>query len=144
MMQFLLRHTRLLPRDIVILWNKLSELVNQARHNSQSEVPQEAIRQCVREVARSLGNEQLAICANHIASSGMPADAARRNYEEIYTGDTEFSRGLVDDLRTLIQTIGKDRFDRHDLQIALQMSRELFGDSSDALSVLWQNRLLGY
>ena len=35
-----------------------------------------------------MGNEQLAICANHIASSGMPADAARRNYEEIYTGDT--------------------------------------------------------
>jgi len=24
----------------------------------------------------------------------------RRNYQEIYTGDTEFSRGLVDDLRT--------------------------------------------
>src|ERR1044072_7135550 len=69
MMQYLLRHTRLLPRDIVILGNKLSELVSQARHNGQTEVPQEAIRQCVCEVARSFGNEQLAICANHIASS---------------------------------------------------------------------------
>ncbi len=142
--QYLLRHTRLLPRDIVILGNKLSELVAQARHNGQSEVPQEAIRQCVSEVARSFGNEQLAICANHIASSGMPADAARRNYQEIYTGDTEFSRGLVDDLRTLIQTIGKDRFDRNTLEIALGLARELFGAESDALSVLWQNRLLGY
>jgi predicted Ser/Thr protein kinase len=144
LVQYLLRHTRLLPRDIVILGNKLSELVSQARHNDQSEVPQEAIRQCVREVARSFGNEQLAICANHIASSGMPADAVRRNYQEIYTGDTEFSRGLVDDLRTLIQAIGKDRFNRQDVEIAMQLARELFGEGSDALSVLWQNRLLGY
>src|SRR5262245_6631424 len=143
-LQYLLRHTRLLPRDIVILGNKLSELVVQARHGGLNQVPQEAIRQCVREVARSFGNEQLAICANHIASSGMPADAARRNYQEIYTGDTEFSRGLVDDLRTLIQTIGKDRFDRQDLEVAMQLARELFGERSDALSVLWQNRLLGY
>src|SRR5262249_37888835 len=52
-MQYLLRHTRLLPRDIVILGNKLSELVNQAKHGGQGEVPQEAIRQCVREVSRS-------------------------------------------------------------------------------------------
>ena len=143
-LQYLLRHTRLLPRDIVILGNKLSELVSQARHNGEAEVPQEAIRQCVREVARSFGNEQLAICANHIASSGMPADAARRGYEEIYTGDTEFSRGLVDDLRALIEAIGKDRFDRADLEVALELARERFGDNSDALSVLWQNRLLGY
>src|SRR5262249_23083104 len=143
-LQYLLRHTRLLPRDIVILGNKLSELVSQARHNGETEVPQEAIRQCVREVARSFGNEQLAICANHIASSGMPADAARRDYVEVYTGDTEFSRGLVDDLRALIQAIGKDRFDRQDLEVAMQLARERFGDSSDALSVLWQNRLLGY
>src|SRR5262249_4691995 len=143
-LQYLLRHTRLLPRDLVILGNKLSELVSQARHNGETEVPQEAIRQCVREVARSFGNEQLAICANHIASSGMPADAARNDYDELYTGDTEFSRGLVDDLRALIQTIGKDRFGRDELEIAMQLARERFGDRSDALSVLWQHRLLGY
>src|SRR4029077_13047392 len=128
----------------VILGNKLSELVSQARHGGQSEVPQEAIRQCVREVARSFGNEQLAICANHIASGGMPADAARRGYQEIYTGDTEFSRGLVDDLRTLIQSMGKDRFRREELEAGMQLARELFGEGSDAWSVLWQNRLVGY
>ncbi len=144
MLQYLLRHTRLLPRDIVILGNKLSELVSQARRNGHTEVAEEAIRQCVREVARSFGNEQLAICANHIASSGMPADAARRGYAEVYTGDTEFSRGLVDDLRALLQAIGKDRFGRAELDIAAQLARERFGDGSDALSVLWQNRLLGY
>jgi predicted Ser/Thr protein kinase len=143
-LQYFLRHTRLLPRDIVILGNRLSELVTAAKLQGMNEVPQEGIRQCVREVSRSFGNEQLAICANHIASSGMPSDAARRGYDEIYTGDTEFSRGRVDDLRTLIQAIGKDRFSREDLRTALPLALELFGEGSDALSVLWQNRLLGY
>lgn len=143
-LQYFLRHTRLLPRDIVILGNKLSELVAVAKAAGEDRVSEEAIRQCVREVARSFGNEQLAICANHIASSGMPADAARKGYAEVYTGDTEFARGLMDDLRTLVQTIGKDRFQRPDLDVAATLARELFGGDSDALSVLWQNRLLGY
>src|SRR5215831_6122016 len=116
-LQYLLRHTRLLPRDIVILGNRLAELVAAARLEERNEVPQEAIRQCVREVSRSFGSEQLAICANHIASSGMPADAARKGYAEVYTGDTEFSRGLVDDLRALIRAIGKDRFGPDDLEV---------------------------
>jgi hypothetical protein len=143
-LQYFLRHTRLLPRDIVILGNRLSACVAAAKGNGQSEVPQDVVRLCVGEVARSFGNEQLAICANHIASSGMPADAARMGYDEIYTGDSEFARGLADDLRGVIQAIGKDRFGREELRLARELALELFGERSDALSVLWQNRLLGY
>ena len=40
----------------------------------------------------------------------MPADASRRGYEEIYTGDTEYARGFAEYLRSVIQLIGKDRF----------------------------------
>ena len=143
-MQYLLRHTRLLPRDIVILGNSLSQIAAVAKRNGQTEIPSQAIRQCVREVARSFGNEQLAICANHIASSGMPADAARMGYDDIYTGDTEYARGLADHLHSVIQLIGKDRFGADELELATLLSSELFGEESDALSVLWQNRLLGY
>jgi predicted Ser/Thr protein kinase len=143
-LQYLLRHTRLLPRDIVILGNRLSECVAAARHEGLSEVPAEIIRQCVREVARSFGNEQLAICGNHIASSSMPPDAARKGYANIYTGDTEFTRGLADDLRNVVRLIGKDRFAGEDLELAIEHALGLFGEGSDALSVLWQNRLLGY
>ncbi|MGD8394495.1 MAG: serine/threonine-protein kinase [Candidatus Eiseniibacteriota bacterium] len=142
--QYLLRHTRLLPRDIVILGNKLSQVVAQARAAGRRDVPQPAIRQCVREVARSFGNEQLAICANHIASSGMPSDAARMGYDDVYTGDSEYARGLVDDLRSVVSTLGKDRFDAETLAFAGLEAAQHFGESSDALSVLWQNRLLGY
>jgi len=143
-LQYLLRHTRLLPRDIVILGNRLCDLVESAKRNGQTEIPQETVRRCVREVARSFGNEQLAICANHLASSGMPADAARMEYEEIYTGDTEYAKGYAESLRELIGRIGRDRFGPAELQRAMQHAAELFGEGSDALSVLWQNRLVGY
>jgi hypothetical protein len=143
-LQYLLRHTRLLPRDIVILGNRLSDLVVTAKRSGRTEVSQELLRQVVRDVARYFGNEQLAICGNHLASSGMPADAARHGYDEIYTGDTEFARDHSDHLRNVIQLIGKDRFGRDELELAALQSAELFGPHSDALSVLWQNRLLGY
>jgi len=143
-LQYLLRHTRLLPRDIVILGNRLCEIVVNAKRSGRSEVSPESLRKVVREVSRSFGNEQLAICGNHLASSGMPTDAARHGYDEIYTGDNEYARDHSDRLRTLVQSMGKDRLDRGDLERATETARELFGDDSDALSVLWQNRLLGY
>ena len=46
----------------------------------------------------------------------MPADAARLEYDEIYTGDSEYSRGLIEQLIEVIQVIGKDRFNREDLE----------------------------
>ena len=141
--QYLLRHTRLLPRDIVILGNLLCQNVESAKHNGADRLDPQVVRRCVREAAKSFGIEQLAICANHIASSGMPADAALRGYDEIYTGDSEYSRGLAEKLVELIRLIGKDRFGREDLEVADLHSAELFGEGSDALSVLWQNRLLG-
>jgi len=65
-------------------------------------------------------------------------------YDDIYTGDTEYARGLADHLHSVIQLIGKDRFGADELELATLLSSELFGEESDALSVLWQNRLLGY
>jgi len=128
----------------VIIGNRLCQEIVVAKHNGHRHLDPRAIRSCVREASRSFGNEQLAICANHIASSGMPSDAARMEYDEIYTGDSEYSRGLAENLVEVIQLIGKDRFSRQDLEVAALHAAELFGEGSDALSVLWQNRLLGY
>lgn len=141
--QYLLRHTRLLPRDVVILGNRLCQEVQLSKHKGQALDPV-TIRRVVREVATSFANEQLAICANHIASSGMPSDAVRMELEEIYTGDSEYSRGLREKLVEVIRGIGVDRFGRAELRRALEHARELFGAGSDPLSVLWQNRLLGF
>lgn len=141
--QYLLRHTRLLPRDLVILGNRLCQEVQLAKRLGQALDPA-VVRRVVREVATSFANEQLAICANHIASSGMPSDAVRLELDEIYTGDSEYSRGLREKLIEVLRTIGKDRFGQEELQLARLHAEDLFGEGSDAFSVLWQNRLLGF
>lgn len=140
---YLLRHTRLLPRDIVMLGNHLCREIRRAKAHG-GDLRQEWIRKTVRDQAIGFGNEQLAICASQIISSGMPSDAARQGYSEIYTGDDEYRNYIRDKLKEIILAIGRDRFSRSELQAATALAKQEFGNTSNAFSVLWQNRLLGY
>jgi hypothetical protein len=142
--QYLLRHTRLLPRDVIILGNHICKEMQKA-YRFSPETPTEAvIRRAVADTARFVGDEQLKICANQITSNSMPNDAARRGYSDIYTGNKAHIRGIADDLKTLIGSIGKDRFTWQDYQSAKGLVLELFGEEADPFSVLWQHGLLGY
>jgi hypothetical protein len=143
-LSYILRHTRLLPRDIVILGNHLCNAILATKEKGGTELPQARIRQCVRERAIAFGNEQLAICANQIVSSSMPKEATRKEFVEIYTGDSEYRRGVAERLKDILRSIGKDRFSGEELQTASLLARQEFGETSDAFSVLWQNRLLGF
>lgn len=140
---YLLRHTRLLPRDIVMLGNRLCSAVLNAKRQGGA-LQQKVIRDCVHKLATSFGNEQIAICANQIVSSGMPKEAGRKNFTEVYTGDNEYVRGFDDRIKAVIQSIGKDKFSMTELEVASDLAKSEFGDASDAFSVLWQNRLLGF
>ncbi|MCK5783886.1 MAG: hypothetical protein KAH06_05530, partial [Desulfobacterales bacterium] len=141
--QYLIRHTRLLPRDIIILGNKLSQKIRQNRM-LKKEFDHASIREVVNEVSKIFGNEQLAICGNQISSNLMPEHAAQHGYSNVYTGDKEHSRGLTQQLKLLIQTIGKDKFRSKEMDQAKLAAESLFQGDSDAFSVLWQNGLLGY
>jgi hypothetical protein len=142
--QYLLRHTRLLPRDIIILGNRLCEEIQKAKRFSPDPQDEILIRSTVSEVARFIGDEQLIICGNQITSNAMPGDAARKLYSSLYTGDREYIGGVSDDLKKLISEIGKDRFSKKELENSRKKAADLFGESSDPYSVLWQNGMLGY
>jgi hypothetical protein len=98
----------------------------------------------VKSVSGSLGREQLAICGKQIASDHMPADAARRRYSEVYTGDQEYIKTITENLRQLIAEIGLDRFDQTKLNSHRRRAAELLGKEGDPFTALWQNGLLGY
>ncbi len=72
----------------------------------------------------------------------MPAHAAQHDYSDTYTGGKEFVRGLVDDLKRLIRSIGTDRFKEKKLLEAQAFGKKLFGAEVDAFSVMWINGLL--
>jgi len=142
--EYLIRHTRLLPRDVVILGNALcQEVVNRDFIEEHEQFP-DRIRSAVADASRFVGDEQLIICGNQITSEHAPPGAALHGYSEVYTASQEYARGIAEDLKDLVRRIGKDRFTLAELKDARESAETKFGKDADPFSVLWQNGLLGY
>jgi hypothetical protein len=142
--QFLLRHTRMLPRDIVVLGNRICEEIVRSRNRKDGRSPEDVVRDAVRERARDFGREQLNICASELASNWMPPQAATYGYTGTYTGNDEHIKGIDGELKALIRRIGKERFSINELIEAKSDFPELWREGADPYSVLWRHGLLGY
>jgi hypothetical protein len=141
---YLLSHTRLIPRDIISLGNELSEEVLRQKQAGQQGLPPAALAGVVQRCAKRFGDSQLAQCANQISSDLMPEGAALHDYSELFTSTQAYISGVQEDVRSFVRMIGVDRFSRGDL-VALQEVADLhFEKATDLASVLWQNGLLGY
>jgi Protein tyrosine and serine/threonine kinase len=141
---YLLSHTRLIPRDIISLGNELSEEVLRQKQAGRDHLPPTALRGVVQRCAKRFGDSQLAQCANQISSDLMPQGAALHDYSELFTSTQAYISGVQEDVRSFVRMIGVDRFARADL-LALQEVADLhFEKTTDLASVLWQNGLLGY
>jgi Protein tyrosine and serine/threonine kinase len=141
---YLLGHTRLIPRDIISLGNDLSEEVLRQKHAGHEGLPAAALQRVVQRCAKRFGDSQLAQCANQISSDLMPQNAALHDYSELFTSTQAYISGVQEDVRSFVRMIGVDRFPRADL-VALQEVADLhFEKTTDLASVLWQNGLLGY
>ena len=142
--QYLLRHTRLLPRDIIVLGNSLcNEIVKHGTFEDDYQI-EALIRSTISESSNFFGNEQLKICGNQIASNRTPMNAALYQYSDFYTANKEHINGISDDLRKLILHIGKECFSNSELKESREYAHKLFGEDVHPFSVLWQNDLIGY
>jgi hypothetical protein len=181
---YLLRHTRLIPRDIVILLNSLHLEASAAKQGGRP-LEDEKVREVVSESARLFGVEQVAIAGNQLAISELPEEAVDQDFAEIYTGEhpeglskeagiapgieflekerryvyrgldvydgnnpilkasAAYQRGIVDRLTELIRKMEVDRFSGRQFKDVIALAEKHFPEAR-ALSVLWQNGLLGY
>lgn len=151
---YVLRHTRLLPRDLVVVGNALSREVAAAKARGAGALAPDTIRRVVDSCSAGFADMLLRVCANQIVADMMPANAVAQGYADVYLGDTGYSRGVVEILRQVVLALETDRFDG----VALNRAREVAGrrlnehvrpDSSldpglHVLDVLWQHGLLGY
>jgi hypothetical protein len=141
---YLLGHTRLIPRDIISLGNDLSEEILRQKKAGNTGLSPEVLAAVVQRSAKRFGDSQLAQCANQISSDMMPSGAALHDYSELFTSTQSYFTGVQEDVRSFVRMIGADRFSRADL-LALQEVADLhFDKTTDLASVLWQNGLLGY
>jgi hypothetical protein len=142
--EYLLGHTRLIPRDIISLGNDLNEEVLRQKQAGRDDVPPAALQAVVQRCAKRFGDSQLAQCANQISSDLMPQNAALHNYSELFTSTQAYMSGVQEDVRSFVRMIGVDRFPRADLEALQEMADLHFEKTTDLASVLWQNGLLGY
>ena len=141
---YLLSHTRLIPRDIISLGNELSEEVLRQKQAGHEGLPPAALQGVVQRCAKRFGDSQLAQCANQISSDLMPKNAALHNYSELFTSTQAYISGVQEDVRSFVRMIGVDRFSRADLEALQEVADLHFEKATDLASVLWQNGLLGY
>jgi Protein tyrosine and serine/threonine kinase len=141
---YLLGHTRLIPRDIISLGNELNEEVLRQKQAGHEGVPPTALAEVVQRCAKRFGDSQLAQCANQISSDLMPQNAALHNYSELFTSTQAYIGGVQEEVRSFVRMIGVDRFPRADLEALQEMADLHFEKATDLASVLWQNGLLGY
>ena len=141
---YLLNHTRLIPRDIISLGNDLNEEVLRQKQAGHEGLPPEALAAVVQRCAKRFGDSQLAQCANQISSDLMPENAALHNYSELFTSTQAYISGVQEDVRSFVRLIGTDRFSRADLMALQEVADLHFEEATDLASVLWQNGLLGY
>ncbi len=141
---YLLRHTRQIPRDVVQIGNQLSNAVVKAKGRGDKMLSDVDIRRAVGLVAKICADEQMAVCANHLASDMMPAAAGRSRISDYYT-DELYSRGVQGEICDLVKAVGNDRFRMSRLEEALGRFNEgVLVSHRDPLQVLWLNGLLGY
>ncbi|GAA6168141.1 P-loop ATPase, Sll1717 family [Sessilibacter corallicola] len=146
-MSYLLRHTRLIPRDIVELGNALAEakLRKNSGYFTNSDEWEAEVRRCVSICSRRFAEDQLTICGNQIASFDAPQRSGMHRYSEFYTSTEEYIETRSKDLIDAINDIGKDLINNSELSSAEEGIKTAIGESHyDVLSILWQNGMLGY
>ncbi|HEX9043175.1 MAG TPA: serine/threonine-protein kinase [Trebonia sp.] len=141
---YLLSHTRLIPRDIISLGNDLSEEVLRQKQAGLDAMPPAAVAGVVQRCAKRFGDSQLAQCANQISSDLMPANAALQDYSELFTSTQAYISGVQEDVRSFVRMMGVDRFSGGDLAALQEVADLHFETPTNLASVLWQNGLLGY
>ena len=141
---YLLSHTRLIPRDIISLGNELSEEVLRQKQAGHKGLSAAAVQAVVQRCAKRFGDSQLAQCANQISSDLMPKNAALQEYSELFTSTQGYISGVQEDVRSFVRMIGVDQFSRTDLETLQEMADLHFENTTNLASVLWQNGLLGY
>jgi hypothetical protein len=142
---YLIRHTRLVPRDIVILGNMLCKLLLRIRKTGDNVDLNELIRDEVGRASRLFVQNQLAQVANQVWIDAMPVGAAKHHYESVYTQPNVYQiDSAVDQVMASMSVTRSEVFGRDALlEMNATMSDQL-GTQISLGDILWQNQLLGF
>lgn len=140
---FLIRHTRLVPRDVIVICNELAklhaELVNDSTLNLE-----ERIKDIILSNSRAIGEELLTICAKNITANSMPLGAGRHEYSDGFTSDQFYHTNTYSKLVEILPTVKTISFDYRQIKELEQTGIAFWGNASHLIDILWQNGVIGF
>lgn len=140
---YLIRHTRKLPRDIIVMGNRLIDM-KMRFNNVSSEERNEKVREVVGNCARLFGDELIQICANQMMNNEMPNDAGRNQYSEVYTSSKEFRSTTSHKIHYVLQSLKDEELTWIDLVELEKLANDTIWKDCQLCNTLWQNGALGY
>ncbi|MEQ1871925.1 MAG: hypothetical protein ABL961_18045 [Vicinamibacterales bacterium] len=146
---YLLRHTRFLPRDIVVIGNSLCERLAGISSDDISAIASE-VRDTVSYCAKLFGQEQIQICAAELVSHLMPAKSTGRGEVASFVESPDLTSAVAERINVFLHdNVGGIRLSKNEFDQLAEKWREFTASeysvsSVDLRDLLWRNRLLGY
>ena len=138
---YVLRHTMLLPREIINIGNIFCE---EKRSLDSPDQAEKAVKQAVSRVAKLLAREQLKMASILISNRWIYNGAVEQGTVNIYT-DESVLNSIQNNLCNLIRSIGVDRFENKLLARAERKKKSFGFEPTDyPLTALFRVGLLGY
>ncbi|TFF34013.1 hypothetical protein [Mucilaginibacter psychrotolerans] len=139
--KYILRHTMLMPRDIINIGNIYCE---KKKYDSKDVGNEEILRRSVKHVAKNIADEQMNICAILISTKWIYSGVVESGNLNIYT-DTDTINSIKYNLCTIVQKIGQDRFTDRDIKRILNnIEKYGFHVRENPFNALFLAGLLGY
>jgi hypothetical protein len=141
---YIFRHSRMLPRDIVVLGNEIySRLRDQTGSRGSDEA--EAIREAVSTCASKFCREQLYLCATSAVSTLTKNAQKEYRYSDPFATNRAYVGKVMDDLSRLINEIGQDRWEAGASSLTqARNANPLRSSPLDPIDLLWRHGLIGY
>ncbi len=141
--EYILRHTRLIPRDVVNICNSLSRLKMMTIENPEMDISEE-IRRRVSNCAKEIGDELINICAKQLVSDEIHVDVAKSKYEDTYTSVDEYTHSRFLIIKEILSNFNKDTFSNNELDMISEQLNNRLGHDCHIINILWMNGVIGY
>ena len=144
LIDYIIRHTTMIPRDIVIMGNELNKITKSIRIDSDKTKLYEKIREVVHKASQNSGEEMLKFSLNHIRTNCETSPIISKNYNNNPKYWMSANQDEYNKLLDIIRSIKSDRFSYESLQKAMKYADDTFGKDSYVFDILWINGAIGY
>ncbi|OYP35846.1 hypothetical protein [Rhodopirellula sp. MGV] len=140
---YVVRHTRLMPRQIICIGNELCRSVQHAKRAGGIRIGRETIHGIVHKSVRDFAREMILDCSCELVLQGI-ARQFKRSSLNVYDGSNEDIVGNGHALKRLLNGFQSEQAKIHELRAAiLRELTENEATADDVLQLLWQRRFFG-